>query len=153
LKITVLGHVPSGCELKDMINNLGLVEYFDLVGFIQPPDHYKYFEQADLLFMPSRSEAMPMAAVEALFFNLPVVASNVGGLPEIISNGENGYLCSPDPADFATAINRSFQAYSQLQLSTNSYNESIRKVFDSAEVMKQVCELYFNLNEVKNNGW
>ena len=102
--------------------------------------------------MPSRSEAMPMAAIEALFFNLPVVASSVGGLSEIISDGNNGYLCSPDPVEFAGAIYRSFQEYSQLQLSTKNYNESIRKNFDSEIVMKQVSELYFNLNEVPNNG-
>jgi glycosyltransferase involved in cell wall biosynthesis len=135
-----------------MINNSGLSTYFNLPGFIQPPDQYKYFRQADLLFMPSRSEAMPMAAVEALFFNLPVVASNVGGLSEIISSGKNGYVCSPDPGEFADAIYRSFKEYTLLEQSTKSYNESVRKDFDSGIVMKQVSDLYFNFNVVKNNG-
>jgi glycosyltransferase involved in cell wall biosynthesis len=151
LRIFILGQVPSDCELIKMINNSGISSCFSLLGYIRPPGHYKYFQQADLLFMPSRSEAMPMAAVEALFFDLPVIASNVGGLSEIISNGNNGYLCSPDPAEFADAIYHSFQEYSHLQLSTKGYNDSIRKVFDSEIVMKQVGELYFNFNEVKNN--
>jgi glycosyltransferase involved in cell wall biosynthesis len=153
LRITILGHIPSDCELNDLIKKSGLSTYFNLIGFVHPPDHYKYFQQADLLFMPSRSEAMPMAAVEALFFNLPIVASNVGGLSEIISNRNNGYLCPPDPAEFAEAIFRSFNEYTQLHQSTKSYNESVGQAFDSEIVMKQVRNLYFNLNEMKNNGW
>ncbi len=48
-----------------------------MIGFVDPPMHLEYFKKADILFMPSRSEAMPIAAIEALFSNLPVVASNV----------------------------------------------------------------------------
>lgn len=152
LRITILGHVPDGCDLKDRIDKAGLNRYFTLVGFIQPPDHYKYFRQSDILFMPSRSEAMPMAAVEALFFNLPIVASNVGGLSEIVSNGHNGYLCTPDPVEFADALSHSFQGYNGLQETTKSYNKSIRSVFDSETVLKQTMELYSNLNDVNKNG-
>ena len=152
LRITVLGQVPTDCEFVKLINDNGLGSYFNLLGFVVPPKHYKYFQESDLLFMPSRSEAMPMAAVEALFFNLPVVASNVGGLSEIISHGENGYLCLPGPVEFAEAIYRSIQDYDLLLRSTKRYNESIRKVFDSKVVMEQVLDLYSDLNEVKKNG-
>lgn len=151
LRITVLGEVSPDSEFVNLINKNGLWPFFDILGFIVPPEHYQYFQQADLLFMPSRSEAMPMAAVEALFFNIPIVASNVGGLPEIISNGMNGYLCSPDAPEFAKAIFCSIQTHGQLQLSTKKYNESIRNVFDSEVVMKQLYELYYKINEVKNN--
>jgi glycosyltransferase involved in cell wall biosynthesis len=152
LKVTILGDVHTESHFANMINDNVLSSVFSLMGFVLPPGHYKYFQQADLLFMPSRSEAMPMAAVEALFFNLPVVASNVGGLSEIVSHGENGYLCSPDPVEFADTIFHSIQNYDKLLISTKRHNESIRKVFDSDIVMKQVSELYSNINEVSNNG-
>jgi glycosyltransferase involved in cell wall biosynthesis len=58
---------------------------------------------ADVLAMPSRQEAMPMAALEALACGVPVVGSRVGGIPEIVRDGENGILV---PAEDAGALAR-----------------------------------------------
>ena len=62
----------------------------DLVGWLSV---------ADLFLLPSAQESFGLAALEAMACELPVVASNVGGLPEIIEDGVTGFVCPPEDVD------------------------------------------------------
>jgi glycosyltransferase involved in cell wall biosynthesis len=67
----------------------------------------EFFAALDLFIMPSRSEAWGLAALEAMAHGIPVVASRVGGLPEMIESNESGWLVTPgDASELATAIER-----------------------------------------------
>ena len=62
-------------------------------------------EHADIYVLPSYSEGMPISIIEALASAVPVVATNVGGIPDMIDTGENGLLVSPrNPEDLARAL-------------------------------------------------
>lgn len=67
-----------------------------LAGFIA--DREEFFAALDLFIMPSRSEGWGLAAVEALARGIPVIASNTGGLPEIVEEGKTGWLVPPGEA-------------------------------------------------------
>src|SRR4026209_2863465 len=54
---------------------------------------------ADVFLLPSAQESFGLAALEAMACEVPVVASNVGGLPEVIDHGRNGFLHAPDDLD------------------------------------------------------
>jgi hypothetical protein len=56
------------------------------------------YEVADVVVLPAEMEAMPMCLIEAAAHGRPVVASNVGGIPEIVSNGNTGFLIPPEDA-------------------------------------------------------
>lgn len=59
----------------------------------------------DLLVVPSRLDGRPMVVIEALSMGIPVIASRVGGLPELVTEGETGHLCAPsDVGAFAARI-------------------------------------------------
>jgi glycosyltransferase involved in cell wall biosynthesis len=59
----------------------------------------------DVLLLPSRFDGRPLVVLEALAMGVPVVASRVGGLPELIEDGRNGYLCEPaDVGEFARRV-------------------------------------------------
>jgi glycosyltransferase involved in cell wall biosynthesis len=69
------------------------------------PDPGPYLAAMDVFAMASRSEGMPGALVEAMGAGLPVVATNVGGIPEVVTNGVDGLLVPPsDPEALARAI-------------------------------------------------
>ena len=58
-----------------------------------------FLSAADLFLLPSATESFGLAALEAMACEVPVVASRVGGLPEVIENGVSGYLHEPDDLD------------------------------------------------------
>ena len=74
-----------------------------LPGFVE--DLNPFYAALDLYIMPSRSEAWGLTALRAMSYRLPVIASNVGGLPEAIEHGKSGWLVPPDsPEALADAI-------------------------------------------------
>jgi glycosyltransferase involved in cell wall biosynthesis len=59
-----------------------------------------------ILVVPSRMESIPQVIKEAFFLKVPVIATNVGGIPELVTNGENGILVpSEEPEKLVDAIN------------------------------------------------
>jgi glycosyltransferase involved in cell wall biosynthesis len=85
-------------------------EYGSLIrfhGFVEPD---RIWPQVGLLVMPSRAEGLPMAALEAMAAGVPVAASRVGGLPDLISPGQNGWLFDVGDLAAATSIVTSWGA-------------------------------------------
>ena len=62
-------------------------------------DPVRWLSVADLFLLPSAQESFGLAALEAMACEVPVIASSVGGLPEIIADGVNGYMCQPEALD------------------------------------------------------
>jgi glycosyltransferase involved in cell wall biosynthesis len=69
----------------------------EFAGFV--PDVRQRLAQADVLVMPSLSEGLGVAVLEAMAMGKPVVASNTGGLPEAVADGETGLLVPPGNAE------------------------------------------------------
>jgi glycosyltransferase involved in cell wall biosynthesis len=64
-----------------------------------------HFRAADMFVLPSHREGMPMALIEAMASALPIVATSVGGIPDMVANGVNGLLVAPgDAAQLAQAL-------------------------------------------------
>jgi glycosyltransferase involved in cell wall biosynthesis len=76
-----------------------------LTGPLPTPEVHAWLRRATVLCMPSEREGWPVAALEALACGLPIVATRVGGLPEIVADEGLGLLCEPrDPAALAVAL-------------------------------------------------
>jgi glycosyltransferase involved in cell wall biosynthesis len=78
------------------------------LGFVNRRDLPHFFAQGRFLVLPSRSfEGFPLVLAEAMGFGLPVIASRIGGLPDIVEDGVTGLLCEPgDAADLAGKMMR-----------------------------------------------
>lgn len=82
-------------QLNEIIMAKGLHQKLFVHGPQYGKDKYRFFEEASIYVMPSLDEAFPLTILEAMQASLPVVASAVGGIPEIIEVGKNGFLCEP----------------------------------------------------------
>lgn len=101
---------------------------------------------SDLFVLPSLSEGMPNVALEAMAAGLPVVATAVGGIPEIIEDGESGLLVPPaDPHALAVAITRILTDPPQLKKMGSTARERIMNKFPTHANISAYEELYQRL--------
>jgi glycosyltransferase involved in cell wall biosynthesis len=92
-RIAIAGRGDEEAPLKARIADLRLDSRLQLLGLRS--DIGDLLAAADLWVMPSLSEGLPMALLEAMFAGLPVIASNVGGIPAVIEDSVNGALVPP----------------------------------------------------------
>jgi N-acetyl-alpha-D-glucosaminyl L-malate synthase BshA len=90
-KLILIGEGPDTGNVKSLVHELGLSGKVMYLGNQDRVQHI--LPLADLFLLPSASESFGLVALEALSCGVPVVGSNVGGLPELISDDVNGYLC------------------------------------------------------------
>lgn len=123
-EVTEFGELPSNCHFLGNIPNAGA-----------------FCSKADLLMLPSNYEGLPMVILEAMSFGKPVVASNVGGVSEIVRNDVNGYVLENDPQLFAEKIKHILEnegLYSKL--SQNSLN-----IFQSELTVEKMVQGYLKI--------
>ncbi len=99
----IAGAGPLRDQLAQRILELDLAAQVTLLGPLEDP--LPLLNALDIFVMPSLSEGMGVAALEAAATGLPVVASAVGGLPEVVDDGRTGVLVTPEqPEELATAL-------------------------------------------------
>lgn len=92
--LLIAGDGPEQERLEKRAAEAGLAERVRFVGWTD--EKPSFLSVCDLFLMPSRNEGMGRAAVEAMAAGLPVVASRVGGIKDLVIEGENGLLCEPE---------------------------------------------------------
>jgi len=90
VRFSILGDGPLKQHLVETAKELKISKYVDFLSPI--PDPFPYYQSLDLYLNTSLHEGIPLTILEAMACGKPVVAPNVGGLPEIISHGEHGLL-------------------------------------------------------------
>ncbi|MEM2099032.1 MAG: glycosyltransferase family 4 protein [Candidatus Bathyarchaeia archaeon] len=114
LLFVVVGEGPDFAEIKAKITQLELNRNFRLTGFVADEDLPLYYNASDFFVLPSKTgEGLPLVALEAMACGLPVVATNVGGISEVIKN-DYGKLVPPDNPD---ALADAVLEFSQSKLS------------------------------------
>jgi glycosyltransferase involved in cell wall biosynthesis len=93
LTAVLVGDGPERPKLVERIRALGLTDSVHLPGYLAQPE--RILEETDLAVLPSHTEGLPNAALEALVMEVPVLATRVGGTPEVITDGETGRLIDP----------------------------------------------------------
>ena len=112
-------------------------------GFIG--DHAAFFGALDVFIMPSRSEAWGMAALEAMSYGVPVIASDTGGLPEIVKPENGGWLVPVgNPAALASAITAAASSPYRLHEQGQKARERARQ-FSIAQMVEQTEAFYERL--------
>lgn len=104
LKLLFIGNGEEYDEIKNILEQNFKDRYF-LLGSKQHHEIVEYYSAADLSILPSLMEATSISGLEAMAASLPLVGTTVGGIPVIIKDGVNGYLCqSANEKDLAKKI-------------------------------------------------
>ncbi len=92
--LMLVGEGPDGPMLKEQIEDMGLEKNASMFPFTDKPNYV--FERADILTLPSLyKEGLPNVVLEAMSMGLPVIASKLAGIPEVVFDGETGYMTEP----------------------------------------------------------
>ncbi len=144
LKIS-LGGIGKVEELKGVIDREGIGKILCYCGWIDEEGKRKYLSEVDGFILPSYNEGLPICILEAMSYGLPVLATGVGGIPEIMEDGVNGYLFEPgNPESMYRSIGHYLQDESLLE---KHRLESLRLVrhFYPEVVVPQMEALYRSL--------
>ncbi len=103
-----VGDGPCRQSLEDLARSLEVSDRVRFLGYVPfGPELFQLYKEADMFVHPSLTEGVPNALLEAMAHSLPVVASAVGGIPGVITNGVHGVLVAPGrPELIADAISR-----------------------------------------------
>ena len=95
--LLIIGEGPLKSEYENRINTLSMASEIKLMGYRR--NAVKITAACDFFVLPSRTEGIPLAVLEAMALGRPVVASKVGGLPQLIQHKQNGLLVTPEDAE------------------------------------------------------
>jgi len=89
---------------KALAKELGVTHAMEFVGFVKQAKLPDFYARLDALALPSYTEGTPLTLLEAGALEIPVVATRVGGCPEVVEEGENGFLVEPGQPDKMAAL-------------------------------------------------
>jgi len=121
LNLVIAGNGKLRDKLQTLAEELNLTERIHFIGNIDKHRVCQLMQQAEAFVLTSDYETFGVVLIEALSCGTPVVATNVGGMPEIISSNDLGYLCEPDTKIFAQNIMKSLEKkYKKCEIATQT---------------------------------
>jgi glycosyltransferase involved in cell wall biosynthesis len=144
----VVGDGPERAQLEALAGQLGLADRVHLAGHQQ--DVRPWLAALDVLVLSSDWEGMPNALLEAMAAGLPIVATAVGGVPEVVVDGATGLLVPPgDPSALAEAITRLLRDPDLRRTMGQAGRARVERRFSINETVRLTEELYATLLEEK----
>ncbi|WP_219834872.1 glycosyltransferase family 4 protein [Paenibacillus sp. R14(2021)] len=133
-------------RLKTIVSAKKLNDIITVHGWTSGEQKKKQLSNADVFILPSYAEGLPISILEAMAYGLPVISTNVGGIPEIVRSGQNGMLLEPgQPAALAQAI----EALVMDEDSRNAYGKKSKEIVhphDINLVIDQLLTIYRHLS-------
>ena len=141
VKFLLVGDGPLAHEVTSQIEKLGLKERFVLTGF--RTDIPQLLSAIDIFVLSSQWEGVPYVLEEAMAAARPIVATAVGGVPELITSGQNGLLVSPgDSVALSKAIASLLTNPTLKDKLANDARETIRNKFSIEKMVEETVNIY-----------
>ncbi|UCC39907.1 MAG: glycosyltransferase family 4 protein [Candidatus Aminicenantes bacterium] len=142
----IVGKGPLERELKDFAREAKIFPNVLFTGFYQ--DLQKVFNVIDLFVLPSLSEALPLSLLEAMAAGRPVIATNVGGIPEVVKTGETGIVVNSGVAEeLAQAMITLLENKDTARELAKNGQELVREQFSTQAVTKKLEAIYRGLQK------
>lgn len=135
-RLVLIGEGEERARLQRQVQRAGLHDSVRFLGALPQADVADWISASDVLCLPSRSEGSPNVVVEALASGIPVVASRVGGIPDLVQDGVTGLLVPPgDAAALAQSL-----------------DVALARAWNAVELARSVCELTWPMLAARNRA-
>ncbi len=145
LTLTVIGDGPDRGGLERRVAQLGLSDRIEFVGSKSQSEVAALLADSEIFVLPSYAEGVPVVVMEALGSGVPVVASFVGGMAELVEDGVTGYLVRPgDPQQLADRLGRLLDDPELRNAFGKAGRAKVTADFDSSEEAARLGTLFVN---------
>ncbi len=142
LKFLIAGDGNLMDEIKSYVDNNGLSGNTEILGNIDHTELPKYLNELKLLVMPSYTEGLPNIMLESMACGTPVLAPSVGGIPDIIKDGENGFILKDNSPESIIGDVRKILVYPEISEVSENAEETVKKYFNYDTVVKQWSDIF-----------
>jgi len=143
IELRIAGSGPAREEIERYIDDHRLGSSVKLVGSIFGNDKAAFLRDADVFVFPSYQEGLPYAILESLAAGTPVIASRVGGIPDVVIDQVHGILINPkEPAEIVRAVHMLAQSQDALRAMSRNCIEWASQKFGLERLATQFEELY-----------
>jgi glycosyltransferase involved in cell wall biosynthesis len=145
IKEKIIYYVAGSGEEKDKLEklttNLGLNKFVRFLGFVE--NAKSILPGADIVLVPSRTENLPFVVLEAGLCGLPIIATSVGGIPEIIKDMQNGILVHPiNPKEIAEAIIYMINHKDRSKEFGEAIKSTVTAFFSFEKMLEETIDIY-----------
>ncbi|AFS53020.1 glycosyltransferase [Leptospirillum ferriphilum] len=147
LLVLFIGEGELEGAIREQVAALDLGEAVRFLG--QRRDVPALLEALDLLVVPSLWEGLPNVMLEAMAANVPVVATAVGGIPDVLTDGVNGVVCQTSPESLSEAMDRALSRPDEMSRMADAASALIRDRYDIRNTARRYTGFYRNLDRQK----
>jgi len=144
-----VGQDPKIDYYKSICKKIGVENQFIFYGNLDLKERNELYGKADIFVMPSIEEALGIVFLEAMANEIPVIGSNVGGIPEIINDQENGFLINPFDIDELSIKTIDLLIDKDLRIRFIRNAKITLEKFSNEKTFNCLMEIYANLIRVK----
>jgi len=145
LRLVIAGRGKADACRK-LASECGVEDKVFLPGWLASRALQEAYVQADIYCLPSYIEGVPMGVLEAMAFALPIVASPVGGIPDIVDNGVHGLFAQPgDVNGIAVALRRLIDNKAEREAMGAACRKRVLSQYSPEQVCSQLRQLYHSL--------
>lgn len=139
----LVGDGPQRGELETLVDRMGLAHRVSMLGALRPDEVFGEYRAADVVVLASHSEGVPVVLMEAMAIGRPVVATNVGGVRELVIDGQTGLLVPPRDANrLARALRRIADDRDQTEKLVHSAHRFVHEKFSEAASADRLMDLF-----------
>jgi len=143
IKVVFIGSGRDENYLKQLVSESKLVDLVSFMGFQPESAVAAWYQAADMVVVPSLKDVFPLVLLEAMALEKPVIATSVGGIPELISDQKNGLLVPPDDeVKLAEAIKELLEKPNLANYLAKNAAITIRKDFSWPEIARRTLDFY-----------
>lgn len=133
-------------KLEKNIKEAKIDKNVKYIGWVTGKEKEKYLKESSFYCLPSYNEGMPMSVLEAMAYKNVVITTNVGGIPQVIKNGENGFIINPkDKQKMFENIVKALKDENLRKKISDRARETIENKFDITKNIENLIKIYEEL--------